>query len=172
MRVIWGRSQRGGVVTSHPLPNPSPPRPYKRAEGGVGEMGGKHKDAISSPQPKPPKPGVEEQDGSFGDTQEQIIRGYRGEAVVTREIQGGNTARDTDNTVPDNIQGKTNNDYSAPSVGEKEKVQQALTDCKFLKGRCETHNSTVGSENISSKVWAWLDKHKKYGWKYKKTKMK
>ena len=64
-------------------------------------------------------------DGSFGEAQNQVIRGYRGEAVVTRGIQGDDKARNNDNTVPDNIQGKTNNDYSAPSVGEKEKVQQA-----------------------------------------------
>ena len=70
---------------------------------------------------------------------------------MTREIQGDNTARDKDNTVHDNIQGKTNNDCSAPSVGEKEKVQQVLTDCKIKKGRCENECS-VGSENISSKV--------------------
>ena len=76
----------------------------RRAEGGVGEMGGHQKDANCSPQLVPPKPGVDEQDGSFGDTQEQVIIGYRGEAVVTRVIQGGNTARNTNNTVPDSKQ--------------------------------------------------------------------
>ena len=67
-------------------------------------MGRHQKDANCSPQLVPPKPGVDEQDGSFGDTQEQVIIGYRGEAVVTRVIQGGNTARNTNNTVPDSKQ--------------------------------------------------------------------
>ena len=67
-------------------------------------MGRHQKDANCSPQLVPPKPGADEQDGSFGDTQEQVIIGYRGEAVVTRVIQGGNTARNTNNTVPDSKQ--------------------------------------------------------------------
>ena len=108
-------------------------------------------------------------DGSFGETQNQVIRGYRGEAVV---IQGDDKARNNDNTVPDNIQGNTINDCSAPSVEVKEKVKQARTDCKFIKGRCEKHECAVGIENVSSKVWAWLERKKEYGWKYKKTKMK
>ena len=48
-----------------------------------------------------------------------------------------------------------------------EKTLQQL-ECEILRGKwCNSHGCEVTSVKTSSKTWVWLDKQKKYGWKYK-----